>query len=160
MSARSTVLLILAALVQSAAAQDPLNARTTSKIDALFASFVSRQGPGYAVGVIKDDQVLYAAGYGNANLDDSVAITPKTSFHLASLSKQFTASAITLLILDGKLQLDDPVEKYIPEARRYGPQLQIKHLVYMTSGLVDYTAVKRANGDPGSPTRISISMMR
>ena len=148
MSARLTLLLILVALVQEASAQVKLDAQTISRIDSVFAGAVSRQGPGYAVGIVKDGQVVYAAGFGLANLDDGVAITPKTSFHLASLSKQFTASAIALLILDGKLQLDDPVEKYIPEARRYGPQLRLKHLVYMTSGLVDYTAVKRPNGDP------------
>ena len=145
---RSAFPLLLGALAQVASAQGSLDAQTISKIDTLFGNSVRRQGPGYAVGVTRDDQILYAAGYGNANLDDGVAITPGTSFHLASLSKQFTASAVALLILEGKLRLDDPVEKFIPEARRYGPQLQVRHLLYMTSGLVEYTAVKRPNGDP------------
>ena len=148
MNVRTVVLLSLATFVRIATAQSTLDANTVAKIEAVFASTVGREGPGYAIGIVKDGQVLYAAGYGSGNLDDGIAITPKTVFHLASLSKQFTGSAIALLILDGKLRLDDPVEKYIPEARRYGTQLQIRHLVYMTSGLVDYTAVKRPNGDP------------
>ena len=147
-NARSFFLLALATVGQIASAQGALDAQTSARIEAVFSSAVDRTGPGYAVGILQNGKVLYAAGFGRANLDDGIAITPRTVFHLASLSKQFTGSAIALLTLDGKLRLDDPVGKYIPEARRYGPQLQIKHLVYMTSGLVDYTAVKRPNGDP------------
>ena len=73
-------------------------------------------------------------GYGLANLDDDIPITPETSFHLASLSKQFTGAAIALLILDGKIALSDPVAKYLPEVAKYGNGLRIEHLVYMTSG--------------------------
>jgi CubicO group peptidase (beta-lactamase class C family) len=58
--------------------------------------------------------------YGLANLDDGIPITPKTSFHLASLSKQFTASAIALLILNHKIALSDSVAIYIPEVAKYG----------------------------------------
>jgi CubicO group peptidase (beta-lactamase class C family) len=148
MNARLIVPLVLAVLVQGAAAQAELDAGVIARIDTVFAGAASHQGPGYVLGVVKDGKLLYAKGFGSANLDDGIAITPKTAFHLASLSKQFTASAVALLVLDGRLRLDDPVERYIPEARRYGPRLRIEHLVYMTSGLVDYTAVKRPNGDP------------
>jgi CubicO group peptidase (beta-lactamase class C family) len=91
---------------------------------------------------------LSPRGYGLANLEDRVPITPDTVFHLASLSKQFTASAIALLILDHKLSLDDPVARYIPETAKYGPDLRIKHLVYMTSGLHEYFDVPRPGGLP------------
>lgn len=132
----------------AAAAQATLDAATAAKIDAVFADYAKPDTPGYAIGVVRDGEVLYGHGYGDANLDDGVAITPDTAFHLASLSKQFTASALAVLILEGKVSLDDPVEKYIPQAHRYGPALQIRHLVYMTSGLVDYSDVPRLNGDP------------
>ena len=87
-------------------------------------------------------------GYGLANLDDGIPITPETSFHLASLSKQFTGAAIALLILDNKIALSDPVSKYIPEAAKYGEGLRVEHLVYMTSGLHEYTDLPRTSGDP------------
>jgi CubicO group peptidase (beta-lactamase class C family) len=147
-TARSILLPLAMGIAQAASAQAALDAVTVARIDTVFAGAANRVGPGYAVGVVKNGRVLYAAGYGSANLDDGIAISPETAFHLASLSKQFTGSAIALLALDGKLRLDDPVEKYIPDARRYGPSLQIRHLVYMTSGLVDYTAVRRPNGAP------------
>ncbi|MGH8202276.1 MAG: serine hydrolase domain-containing protein [Steroidobacteraceae bacterium] len=77
-----------------------------------------------------------------------VCICPQTAFHLASLSKQFTASAIAPLVLRGKLSLDDTVSKYVPEAAKYGPALRVKDLVFMTSGLHEYFDTKRAGGDP------------
>lgn len=133
---------------QGAAAQTAVDSATATKIDAVFADHSRPDMPGYAVGIVRDGQVLYAKGYGAANLDDRTPITADTAFHLASLSKQFTASALAILIGEGKVSLTDPVGKYIPQARRYGPGLQIRHLVYMTSGLVDYNDVKRPNGDP------------
>jgi CubicO group peptidase (beta-lactamase class C family) len=91
---------------------------------------------------------VFAKGYGLANLDDGIPITRMTSFHLASLSKQFTAAAIALLILDHKIALSDPVAKYLPEVSKYGNGLRIEHLVYMTSGLHEYTDEPRKNGAP------------
>ena len=116
-------------------------------IDAVFSD-VGQSAPGYAVGILKDGHALIAKGYGLANIEDRVAITPDTVFHLASLSKQFTASAVALLILDHKIALDDRVAQYIPETAKYGPNLRIEHLVYMTSGLHEYTDVPRPGGLP------------
>jgi CubicO group peptidase (beta-lactamase class C family) len=104
--------------------------------------------PGYAVALIKDGELVLAKGYGLANLDDDIPITPETSFHLASLSKQFTGAAVALLILDGKIALSDPVAKYLPEVAKYGNGLRIEHLVYMTSGLHEYTDQPRTSGMP------------
>ncbi len=98
--------------------------------------------------MIKDGEFVFAKGYGLANLDDGVPITRMTSFHLASLSKQFTAAAVALLILDHKIALSDPVAKYLPEISKYGNGLRIEHLVYMTSGLHEYTDEPRKNGVP------------
>jgi CubicO group peptidase (beta-lactamase class C family) len=104
--------------------------------------------PGYAVAVIKDGEFAFAKGYGLANLDDGIPISIDTSFHLASLSKQFTAAAIALLILDHKIALADPVSKYIPGVAKYGNGLRIEHLLYMTSGLHEYTDLPRKSGLP------------
>ena len=121
--------------------------RDEAAIDAVFSD-VGSAAPGYAVGVIKDGHALVAKGYGLANIEDRIPITSDTVFHLASLSKQFTASAVALLILDHKIALADRVSLYIPETAKYGPSLRIEHLVYMTSGLHEYTDVPRPNGLP------------
>jgi CubicO group peptidase (beta-lactamase class C family) len=132
-----------AALAESAAHQ----IRDPAAIDAVFSD-VGSSGPGYAIGIIKDGQALVAKGYGLANIEDGVPITPDTVFHLASLSKQFTASAVALLILDHKIALGDRVSQYIPETAKYGPGLLVEHLIYMTSGLHEYTDVPRPGGLP------------
>jgi CubicO group peptidase (beta-lactamase class C family) len=117
-----------------------------SEIDQLFS--LPSGSPGYAVAVIKDGEFAFAKGYGLADLDDGVPISTNTSFHLASLSKQFTAAAIALLILDHKIALADPVSKYIPGVAKYGNGLRIEHLIYMTSGLHEYTDLPRKSGLP------------
>ncbi len=119
-----------------------------AKIDKLFASYARPDSPGYVLGLMKNGELVFAKGYGQANLDDRIPLTPHTAFHLASLSKQFMGTAVALLILEGKLSLEDSVSKYIPETAKYGDGLRIKHLVYMTSGLHEYTNLPRASGDP------------
>ena len=140
------IIISLVAPNASAAADTP-HPIPTEAIDGVFAD-IDRSSPGYAVGIIQNGQMAFARGYGLANLEDRVPITPDTVFHLASLSKQFTAAAIALLILDHKLSLDDPVARYIPETAKYGPDLRVKHLVYMTSGLHEYFDVPRPGGLP------------
>ncbi|GAB3347504.1 serine hydrolase domain-containing protein [Lysobacter tyrosinilyticus] len=129
-------------------AQPRLSQDQIAKIDALFAGFDREGSPGYAIGVVKNGELVYARGYGRADLENDIPITPQTSFHLASLSKQFTAAAVALLILDGKLSLDTPVATFIPEARKYGDDLRLKHLIYFTSGLTEYFSQPRRNGLP------------
>jgi CubicO group peptidase (beta-lactamase class C family) len=133
------------ALFKQAEASE-LEPQQRAAIDHLFVR--PPGAPGYAVAVIHDGAFAFARGYGLANLDDEVPITPQTSFHLASLSKQFTGAAIALLLLEHKIDLTDPVSKYIPEAAKYGDKLRIEHLVYMTSGLHEYTEEPRTSGDP------------
>jgi CubicO group peptidase (beta-lactamase class C family) len=148
----------------AAAGADPISAQTVppsgkrerpgswldpgreSAIDRLFSP--PPNSPGYALALIKDNEFVFARGYGLANLDDGVPITRITAFHLASLSKQFTAAAVALLILDQKIALSEPVAKYLPDVSKYGNGLRIEHLVYMTSGLHEYTDQPRSNGTP------------
>jgi CubicO group peptidase (beta-lactamase class C family) len=112
---------------------DPL----TKKVDQLFATWDKPESPGAAIAVIKDGAVVYKRGYGSANLEYNVPITPQTVFHVASVSKQFTAFAIALLASHGKLSLDDDIRKHLPEVPDFGKKITIRHLIHHTSGLRD-----------------------
>jgi CubicO group peptidase (beta-lactamase class C family) len=87
--------------------------------------------------MIKDGRIVYSHGYGMADLDHNVTITPSTVFHAASMSKQFTAASIVLLAQQGKLSLDDDIRKYIPELSDFGSPITIQHLIHHISGLRD-----------------------
>lgn len=107
------------------------------KVDEIFRTFARPDSPGCAVGVYKDGAVAYARAYGMANLDHDVPLTPRSVFHVASVSKQFTAAAIRLLAEDGKLSLDDDIRKHLPELADFGEPVTIRHLIHHTSGIRD-----------------------
>lgn len=140
--------LLLLSLPTLGAAQAMLSNQQIGQINALFAAFDRDGSPGYALGVVKNGALIFAKGYGRADLDNNVPITPRTSFHLASLSKQFTAAAVALLILDGKVTFDTPVAKYFPALKKYGAGVQLRHLICFTSGLPDYTSLPRVSKEP------------
>ena len=108
-----------------------------SKVDALFAKWNTLDSPGAAVAVIKDGMVIYRKGFGCAQLEYGIPITPSTVFHVASVSKQFTAMAITMLEAAGKLSADDDIRKYLPELADFGKTITINHLLHHTSGIRD-----------------------
>ena len=116
------------------------------KIDSLFAEFSKENTPGYAIGISKNEETLYKKGYGMANLDYNIPITTQSAFSIASVSKQFTAACIALLILDDKLSLETPVSDFIPELKKYSDTIRVKHLIYNTSGIPDYLRLKRKEG--------------
>lgn len=107
------------------------------RVDALFAQFDRRDSPGVAVGIFQNGKVLYCRGYGMADLEQGVAIGPDTIFHVASVSKHFTAFAVALLARDGKLRLDDDVRTYLPYVPDFGSVIRVRHLIHHTSGLRD-----------------------
>jgi CubicO group peptidase (beta-lactamase class C family) len=102
--------------------------------------------PGCAVGVSLDGKSVFEKGFGMADLEYDIPITPKTIFESGSVAKQFTAASIVLLSLDGKLSLDDPVRKYIPELPDYGSPLTIRHLLNHTGGVRDWGSVMGLTG--------------
>lgn len=106
-------------------------------IDALFAAWDRPDGPGGAVAVIEAGEVIYARGYGSAQLEDQTPITPRTVFHVASVSKQFTAFAVVLLATRGVVDLDADVRRYLPEMPDFGAPLTLRQLIHHTSGLRD-----------------------
>lgn len=110
---------------------------TLKKIDGLFKKWDNYNSPGCAIGIIRNDSLIYAKGYGMANLEYGIRITPETIFHIASVSKQFTAYAIVLLAKQGKLQLDDDVRKYLSWFPDLKVKITIRNLLNHTSGIRD-----------------------
>ncbi len=137
------VMLLAALSVASSPSQTPAPSAAKpepsldAKIDALFAPWKGLDSPGAAVAVVKDGLVVYRKGFGSAQLEYGIPITPSTVFHVASVSKQFTAMAITMLEAEGKLSADDDIRKYLPEMPDFGATITIRHLLNHTSGLRD-----------------------
>jgi CubicO group peptidase (beta-lactamase class C family) len=111
------------------------------QVDAVFTKWDRPDSPGCALGVYRGGQIVYKRGYGMEDLNEDVHITPGTVFHVASMSKQFTAASVVLLAQQGKLSLDDDVRKHIPELPDFGQKITIRNLVYHTSGLRDQWAL-------------------
>jgi CubicO group peptidase (beta-lactamase class C family) len=123
---------------RSAAEDDRPEAK---QVDAIFADLSKPGSPGCALAVARNAKIVYEKGYGLANIEEDVAITPRSVFDIGSTSKQFTASSILLLEKQGKLSVNDDVRKYIPELPDYGHKITILHLLNHTSGLRDYLAL-------------------
>ena len=129
---------LLAAAASALLAQETLDPALKARVDKVFAEFDKSASPGCALGIVRDGRMLYRNGYGSANLDFRLPITPNSIFDIGSTSKQFSTMAILLLEQDGKLKIDDDVRKYVPELRDYGAVITIRHLLNHTSGLRDY----------------------
>lgn len=109
----------------------------SAPVDEMFAHFESDGSPGAAVMVIRDGEVVHAAGYGLADLGTGVPLTPSTPVRLGSVSKAFTAMAVVILEERGLVRFDAPVADWIPELSRF-PDVTVRHLLNHTSGLPDY----------------------
>ncbi len=139
-SIRTTVTLAVAAmavLAFSAASAFHDQATPASRVDEIFKEFTAPGSPGCTAGVYQGNRIVHKAAYGMANLDHDVKLTPESVFHVASVSKQFTATAILLLAADGTLSLDDDVRKFVPELPDFGERITIRHLANHTSGIRD-----------------------
>jgi len=131
---RSTCLLIGVFVFLSSKAQVNAN----QKIDEFLATYVSNDAPGLSVKVINQGQSIYSKGFGLSSLDYNIKNSDSTVFSLASIAKQFTASAIWALANDGKINLDDDIRMYLPEFPKYEETIRIKHLLNHTSGIRNY----------------------
>ena len=132
---------LVAALTMSSAAnaQHIVGVRDDRALraDSVFQRFDRTDSPGCALGVYQDGKILYARGYGMASLEHGVALSPRSVLDVGSISKQFTAMAILMLQKDGKLSLDDPIRKYIPEMPAYADKITLRRALSQTSGLRD-----------------------
>lgn len=108
-----------------------------ARVDAVFTDVSTEMGPGCAVSVMREGSPVFEQGYGKANLEYDVPITPHSVFHVASVSKQFTAMAIELLVNEGKVSWDDDIRQYVPEVPDFGTPITLRHLVHHVSGIRD-----------------------
>ena len=119
-------------------ADAPRRQPTGETVDSLMAKYDRAEGPGASVVVIHDGKVAYMHAYGLANVEDRVQATTETDYRLASLTKQFTATAIMLLAEDGKLRYDDRVIDLLPGFPAYARDVTVRQLLTHTSGLWAY----------------------
>lgn len=118
------------------------------KVHDLLSPLETPGSPGCAVSVTRNSVPIFAGGYGLADLEQRLHITPQTAFYAASVSKQFTAASIGLLILRGQLTLETPVRELVPEVPDYGTPITVGHLLHHTSGLRDYLTLQGIAGWP------------
>lgn len=129
-------LLFVAATASFAGTQAP-----TDKLDQIVAKYDTKTAPGVEILVVQDGKELCRRTAGLANVEYGVPITKDSIFHIASVSKQFTAFAACLLEQEGKLNMDDDVRKYLPELPNYGTKITLRNLATHTSGLRDFYAL-------------------
>ncbi|RRA98114.1 serine hydrolase domain-containing protein [Larkinella rosea] len=117
-------------------AQD--NPSYEDRIDSLYAHLNQTTSPGIALAVVRDGKIILSKGYGMADLEHGVKMTPATVFDLASLAKQFTGLLICKLATEGKIRLQDDIRAYIPELNDFGKTITIEHLLQHSSGIRDW----------------------
>src|SRR6202030_3201295 len=120
--------------------------KSAAAVDEGFGDLAKAGSPGCALGVYRDGKIIYAKGYGLANIEENVVITPQSVFDIGSTSKQFTAASILLLEKQGKLSVNDDVRKYLKELPDYGQKITILELLNHTSGLRDYLTLMELAG--------------
>ena len=143
------VITVIAFLSIATSAQVPDKAKVVAGADRAWEKFTKAYvgpAPGCAAAVSLNGEAVFEKAFGLADLEHNVPNTTQTIFESGSVAKQFTAAALVLLQQDGKLSLDDPVKKYIPELPDYGSPLTIRHLLNHTAGLRDWGAVLALTG--------------
>jgi CubicO group peptidase (beta-lactamase class C family) len=146
----AVVVSVLGAVAVVTANKLPVADDAPEKVDAFVGSELARQRiPGVELGVYRDGKLTKAQGYGLANVEWNVAVTPDTIFQSGSVGKQFTATAVMMLVEEGKVGLDDPVKKYFPDAPETWNDIKVHNLLSHTSGLGEYeTGARTKAGGP------------
>jgi len=133
--------LVLVLVARSVPAQQPSRATLTARIDSLAGAFIAdTKTPAVSVAVLRGTDTLVMKGYGDASIAAHRAATASTVYRIGSITKQFTSAAIMRLIERGKLSLDDPMSKYLPDVPLHGHTVTIRQLLNHTSGIHSYTS--------------------
>jgi CubicO group peptidase (beta-lactamase class C family) len=131
-------LLFSAAAVPPAVTVDPADA-LAPKVDKYVTAEMQREKiPGLSLGIMRDGKLIYAHGYGLANIELDVPVKPDTIFQTGSVGKQFTATAVMMLVEEGKISLDDKISKYFLDAPASWKEITVRNLLNHTSGIPDY----------------------
>ena len=120
--------------------------KQSQAIDSLFLDWNKPDVPGCAIGIIDNGKLIYSKGYGIADLEHDIPITPTSVFYIGSVSKQFVTFSILLLEEQGKLNLDDKIQKYLPDFPEYDSTLTIRNFIHHTSGVRDYLTLMYLKG--------------
>ena len=120
----------------------------TAQVDELFTEWDTVDSPGAAIGIFNDGRIIYARGYGVANLDYGIPLVPQSVLRIGSISKQFVAMCIAILAEQEKLSFDDNIRTYLPEMPDYGEPITIRHLLHHTSGIREYLTLVELIGKP------------
>ena len=134
--------------VHAATTQTYRSTKLTAQVDDLFSPWNKQDSPGAVLGIFKDGKILYAKGYGTANLDYGIPMSPQTVLRTGSISKQFIAMGIALLAEQGKLSITDNIRKYLPEMPEYSKPITLAHLLHHTSGIREYLTLVSLIGKP------------
>ncbi|MBD3411425.1 MAG: serine hydrolase [Ignavibacteriales bacterium] len=132
---------LLFALSITVALHAQLDDSTRAAIDKLFAPYDSTDAPGAAAGIIQNGELVFAEGYGLANLETGEPATPETNFRLASVTKQFTAACVLQLVEAGEATLETTLGSLFPEFPDYADDITVEHMLEHTSGLADYESL-------------------
>ena len=142
----AATLVIATGVVPLAGPPEGSGAAPRARIDAIFAPWAASDAPGCAVAAMEGGDIVFASGYGAANLEYGIPITPASVFHVASVSKQFTALAVAMLADEGRLSWDDDVRRHVPELPDYGVPITLRHLAQHTSGVRDQWSLLQMAG--------------
>jgi CubicO group peptidase (beta-lactamase class C family) len=129
------------------------------RVDALFTDYSKPGAPGAAVVVAVGDSIVLARGYGLADIEHGVPVTPSTSFRLASVTKQFTATAVLTLVEDGQLRLDDRLGDLLADVPAYARDVCVRHLLAHTSGIPDYEPILGSDDGPQVKDRDVLTLL-
>lgn len=116
------------------------------QVDALFQQYDNIASPGAAVGIIKKGVLHYAKGYGSANLDYDIPISLDSKFYIGSMAKQFVGAALLKLETEGKIDFDQPIQKYLPDFPTYEYPIYVRHIIHHTSGIRGTSSMQLIGG--------------
>ncbi|HAH31594.1 MAG TPA: penicillin-binding protein [Elusimicrobia bacterium] len=117
-----------------------------NKIDQLFVEWNKPDSPGFSLAIVKNGKIIFKRGYGMASLEHNIPISTTSVFDIGSTSKQFVAFCVAVLASEGKLSLEDDIQRHIPEMSRYQDTITIRHLIHHISGIRDYLTLMELTG--------------
>ncbi len=141
-----TFILVLALLHNFCQAQKQDRTQQINKVNSLLEQYYQRNSPGVALAIIEQGKTIYSAQKGISNMEYSIPITDSTAFHIASVSKQFTAFLAVSLEREGKLSLDDDITKYLPELKDLPYKIRLRQLANHTHGLPNLYEIAQMKG--------------